>query len=90
MLQAFVGLAGGFMGLKEDVLAGIGEVLGDASAEHVIKTFDDPKKYPKDFLDAYLRFMQNLIGSEAQRKVEPLYKKYGIKHEFGMKLSLPA
>ena len=69
------------MGLREDVLAGIAEVLGEDSAKQVIGNFDDPKKYPKEFLDEYLFFMQKLIGDDAaRRKIDPMYKKYRIKH----------
>lgn len=70
------------MGLKEDVLAGIAEVLGKESAEQIVKNFDDPKKYPKDFLDEYLYFMQRLIGDAVEKKVSPLYKKYKVKHMY--------
>ena len=71
----------GFMSLKEDVLAGISEILGADSAKQVIGNFDDPKKYPKDFLDEYRFFMQKLIGYDAaQRKVYPVYKKYKLKY----------
>ncbi len=71
------------MGLKDDVLAGIGEVLGADSAEHVVGTFDAPEKYPKEFLDECFFFMQKLMGDEAaEKKVAPLYKKYHIKRVF--------
>lgn len=80
-----------FMGLKEDVLAGIAEVLGADSAGQVVGTFDDPKKYPKDFLDEYLFFMQKLIGDgAAERKAIPLYRKYGVKYAIMLKSSLRA
>lgn len=80
-----------FMGLKEDVLAGIAEVLGTDCAEQVIGTFDDPKKYPKDFLDEYLFFMQKLIGdAAAERKIIPMYKAYRIKHSSSQQPSLSA
>ncbi len=78
------------MGITEDVLAEISEVLGENSAEQVVKNFDDPKKYTKEFLDEYLDFMQKLIGDVAERKAALLYKKYGIKHEFCIKSPLPA
>lgn len=65
------------MGLFEDARAGLGELLGAEGAEEVLRTFDDPHKYPKDFLEEYLFFMAKLVGEEAaKRKAAPLYEKY--------------
>jgi hypothetical protein len=64
------------MGLKEDAKKIIKDTLGEEVSNQV-KSFDNPEKYPKDFLDQCSFFLGNLIGQEnAKKKFEELYNKY--------------
>lgn len=64
--------------LFNDVKRVITDALGELVAKQ-IENFDDPKLYPKDFLDECVYFLGKLIGPElAREKFKPLYKKYKI------------
>lgn len=64
------------MTLKEDAKAIFDKLLGSVASEQ-LNNFDDPEKYPKDFLDECTDFLSKFIGEEAaKKKLEPLYKKY--------------
>lgn len=64
------------MTLKEEAKAILNKLLGSIVSEQV-DTFDDPEKYPNDFLDECTDFLGRFIGQNAARKkLEPLYKKY--------------
>jgi hypothetical protein len=64
------------MGLKEDTANIFRDLFGDLVAKQ-IDDFDDPKKYPKDFLDECVEFMGKMIGVPASEKLfSPLYRKY--------------
>jgi len=46
-----------------------------------LDNFDNPEKYPKDFLDECAYFLGRFIGeTAAKNKLEPLYKKYAKVH----------
>lgn len=72
------------MGLYEDVKAILTELLGEDGAK-VLENFEDPKLYPKDFLEEVKHFLSDLLGEkEADEILESIYKKYkylGIKKE---------
>ena len=64
------------MGLQEDVKKLFLELLGPEVAK-VIDTFEDPKKYPKDFLEECQFFLEKILGKEvAEAKIQPIYEKY--------------
>jgi len=64
------------MELKENAKRIISGMLGP-DISNQISVFDDPNKYPKDFLDECIYFLGKFIGDDAARKkFEPLYKKY--------------
>lgn len=64
------------MGLKEDAKKIVLDILGDEVAKQ-IDNFEDPEKYPKDFLDECKFFIAKLMGEEAaETKFKPLYEKY--------------
>lgn len=64
------------MVLKDDATKIIIELLG-RSVENSLNGFDDPEKYPKEFLDECTYFLGKMIGEEnARKRFEPLYKKY--------------
>ena len=64
------------MGLKEDAMRTIISIFGKEAAKQ-IASFENPDKYPKDFLDECVYFMSDLMGSEATKIVfGPLYRKY--------------
>ncbi len=64
------------MTLKEETKLILDRLLGSAISEQV-NNFDDPEKYPKDFLDECTDFLGKFIGGNAaKKKLEPLYKKY--------------
>ena len=68
------------MGLKEDAKRIVSEIFGSEVAEQ-LNAFDDPKKYPKDFLEECVYFLGRLIGEEeAKKKFMPLYRKYVKEH----------
>ncbi|MFH0929297.1 MAG: hypothetical protein V1818_03005 [Candidatus Aenigmatarchaeota archaeon] len=65
--------------LKNDAKKVIGELLGEMVAKQ-LDSFEDPEKYPKDFLDECTFFLSRLTGEEtAKAKFTPIYKKYKIK-----------
>ncbi len=64
------------MTLKEEAKELLNRLLGSVVSEQV-DGFDDPEKYPKDFLDECGDFLGKFIGQDAaKKKLEPLYKKY--------------
>jgi len=64
------------MSLRDDAKKVIEEILGPEAA-NIINTFDNPEKYPKDFLDECVYFLEKLVGEEsAKKRFEPLYEKY--------------
>ncbi|MEM5790470.1 MAG: hypothetical protein QXP77_00205 [Candidatus Aenigmatarchaeota archaeon] len=71
------------MGLYEDVKAILVEFLGEDGAK-ILQNFDNPKLYPKDFLEEVRNFISELVGEEkADEKLEPIYKKYKLLIESG-------
>ena len=51
--------------------------LFGTEATKQIDNFEDPIKYPKDFLDECNFFMAKMIGEyAAKRKMQPLYRRY--------------
>jgi len=66
------------MTLKEEAKVIFDRLLGSAISEQV-NNFDDPEKYPSDFLDECTDFLGKFIGdSAAKKKLESLYKKYAV------------
>ena len=64
------------MSLYEDVKKLFLELLGPEVAK-VIDTFEDPKKYPKDFLEECKFFLEKILGKDvAEAKIQPIYEKY--------------
>ncbi len=64
------------MGLYEDVKQIFLELLGE-DATKVLDTFENPKLYPKEFLDQCKYFLSEVIGEKlAEEKLKPLYRKY--------------
>jgi len=64
------------MGLREDAKKIILDLLGEEVAKQ-LDNFENPEKYPKDFLNECIYFLSKLIGEEtAKAKFQPLYKKY--------------
>ena len=64
------------MGLYEDSKKIIMDILGEEVAKQ-LDNFEDPEKYPEDFLNECIYFLSKLIGDEtAKSKFQPLYKKY--------------
>ena len=79
------------MGLREDAKSRMDEILGEDASESVLQNFDDPKKYPQDFIEEVEFFLKKLIGDEpAQKKVAPLYIKYHLKPAIGRARAAPA
>jgi hypothetical protein len=69
------------MKLKEEAKVIFNSLLGPEVAK-LVDSFDDPKKYPKEFLDECMHFLANFVGEEsAKKKFEPIYQKYNIKTE---------
>ncbi|MBU4452555.1 MAG: hypothetical protein ABIF85_01520 [Nanoarchaeota archaeon] len=69
------------MALKEDAKKIIEEIGGELVAKQVY-LFDDPRKYPADFLEECTHFLGDIIGQEsAEKKFGPLYKKYMKAHQ---------
>lgn len=56
------------------------KILFDTFGSEVAKLtgrFENPEKYPKDFLDQCTFFLAQLVGEEvANQKFQSLYKKY--------------
>ncbi len=64
------------MGLQEDAEKIISELVGPEVAKQ-INDFEDPKKYPEEFLNECIYFLSRLIGENAAKaQFLPLYKKY--------------
>ena len=64
------------LGLKEDAKKLFEELLGPQVAQQ-LDNFDDPKRYPVDFLDECEHFLSELIGRDAaENKMNALRKKY--------------
>ncbi len=64
------------MGLYNDTKELLLNMFGPDIAKQV-DVFEDPEKYPKEFLDECEFFLSKLIGEEATlEKIRPLYKKY--------------
>jgi hypothetical protein len=64
------------MGIKEDAKAIFESLFGSDIAKQ-LDSFDNPDKYPKDFLEECTTFLAKFVGEEAARKkLEPLAKKY--------------
>ena len=64
------------MTLKKDAKKLFLDLFGPQIAKQ-LNTFDDPGRYPNDFLNECKHFMSQLIGVDAaERKLGPLFKKY--------------
>lgn len=64
------------MGLYEDARKIFLDLFGFEVADQ-LKNFEDPNKYPKEFLEECTYFLSKLMGEElAKEKMKPLYKKY--------------
>ena len=64
------------MGLKEDAKSVFESLFGSEIAKQ-LDSFDNPKKYPQDFLEECTTFLGKFIGDEAAKKrLGPLEKKY--------------
>ena len=69
------------MGLLEDAKAILAEAFGNEVADQ-LDNFDDPKKYPKDFIEECVFFLAKIAGQEvADKKFAPLMKKYLTKRK---------
>jgi hypothetical protein len=65
------------LGLREDAKKLFEELLGPQVASQ-LDNFDDPKRYPNDFLDECEHFLSELIGKDAaEKKINALREKYG-------------
>jgi hypothetical protein len=70
-------MLGVVMGLKEDAKTIVSGLLGPDVAKQ-LDSFEDPKKYPKDFINECVHFLGHFIGENVSKeKFEPLYAKYG-------------
>ncbi len=66
-------------GLKEDVVSVCIELCGKDFAKQ-IDSFDDPDKYPKDFVEEAIYFVSKLVNPEiVKKKFKPIIKKYKLK-----------
>jgi hypothetical protein len=64
------------MSLKEDTKAVFEGMFGSTVAKQ-LDSFDNPEKYPQDFLEECTGFLGKFIGNDAAKKrLEPLAKKY--------------
>ena len=62
--------------LKEEAKKIMSQLVSDDVVKQ-LDNFDDPKKYPKDFLDECTHFLGMLVGQKiAIKKFSKLYKKY--------------
>lgn len=51
--------------------------LFGAEIAKVVDTFDDPKRYPKEFMEECIYFLEKLIGRErALELLLPIFKKH--------------
>jgi len=68
------------MTLKAEAGSVFEKLLGPLISKQ-LDNFDNPEKYPKDFLDECAYFLGRFIGeTAAKNKLEPLYKKYAKVH----------
>ena len=68
------------MTLKEESRDIIKKSLGKEIAKQ-IDSFDDPEKYPGDFINQCIYFLGSLIGEEnAKKEFSPIVNKYLKKH----------
>jgi hypothetical protein len=66
------------MSLKEEVKKIFEKTIGKEAAK-AIDVFEDPEKYPDDFIEEAISFLANFIGKEAaEKKFEDVIKKYKI------------
>lgn len=64
------------MGLLEEAKEILAEAFGKEVADQ-LDNFDDPNKYPKEFIDECIFFLAKIAGPEvADKKFAPLVKKY--------------
>ncbi len=64
------------MGLKEEAKAIFEGLFGSEIAKQ-LDSFDNPEKYPTDFIEECTTFLGKFIGDEAARKkLKPLANKY--------------
>jgi len=62
--------------LKNDAMKIFLELYGTEVAKQ-LNDFEDPRKYPKDFLEECTYFLSKLMGEEpAKKRLLPLYEKY--------------
>ncbi|MFH1474050.1 MAG: hypothetical protein ABIE55_04145 [Candidatus Aenigmatarchaeota archaeon] len=67
------------MALKDDAKKIILDLFGREVARQ-LDSFDDPEKYPEDFMEECEYFLAKIIGEDVtRRKLKPLYRKYNIK-----------
>ena len=65
--------------MREDFRSIFQGLFGSDVAKQV-DGFDNPDKYPTEFMEECTDFLGKLIGRDAaMKKLEPLYKKYGMK-----------
>jgi benzoyl-CoA reductase/2-hydroxyglutaryl-CoA dehydratase subunit BcrC/BadD/HgdB len=75
------------MSIYEDAKKLFVELLGLEVAK-VIDTFEDPKKYPKEFLEECKYFLAKIVGEEpAKEKLQPIYEKYFKKRKATKKIT---
>jgi len=75
------------MSIYEDVKKLFLELLGPEVAK-VIDNFENPKKYPKEFLEECKYFLAKIIGEEpAEEKLKPIYEKYFKKRKEAKKIT---
>ncbi len=68
------------MVLKEEAKSIFERLFGPEVARQ-LDDFDDPEKYPKDFLEECVYFLGKFIGEGTAKKIlEPLYRKYSKTH----------
>ena len=64
------------MGLLEEAKEILADAFGNEVADQ-LDNFDDPNKYPKDFIEECVFFLAKIAGQEvADKKFAPLMKKY--------------
>ncbi|MFH1249210.1 MAG: hypothetical protein V1660_03590 [archaeon] len=64
------------MGLKEDSEGIIRELFGEEISK-AVEGFDDPRRYPDDFIEECIYFLGQLIGEGiAKKKFMPLIERY--------------
>jgi len=64
------------MGLKEEAKSIFESLFGSEIAKQ-LDSFDNPEKYPQDFLEECTTFLGKFIGDDAaKKKMDPLSRKY--------------